>query len=79
MADASATAGVGAAAGEGAAAEAAAGAKTAASRTAAADMAAGRGKRLAALPAAVRMAEKAADNPPATCLVTSVIRLRAIM
>jgi hypothetical protein len=31
------------------------------------------------LPAAVRMAEKAAGNPPAICSVMSLIRLRAII
>jgi hypothetical protein len=56
-------------------AEQAAATRPAASRTAAADTAAGRGKRLAALPAAVRMAEKAAGHPPAICSVMSVIRL----
>jgi hypothetical protein len=47
--------------------------------TAAADRATGRVKRLAALPAAVRMAQKAAGNPPAICSVMSMIRLRAII
>jgi len=51
------------------AARAGAAIRPAASRTAAADAAAGRGKRLAALPAAVRMAEKAAGNTPAVCSV----------
>jgi hypothetical protein len=74
-----ADAGTGGLAGAGTGAEQAAATRPAASRTAAADTAAGRGKRLAALPAAVRMAEQAAGHPPATCSVMSVTRLRAII